>query len=230
MKSRNWPYVYGTILLIHLLSIAFHQDLLRTITKPLMMICLGIWFYSSSQGSWNGCRLIMAALGFSLLGDVFLMMDSINANWFIAGIAAFLLAHFMYIVFFVRLRRMRSPKPKIRPLWIAIAVIYSAMLVMLVYPHTGSLGIPVVIYAATITAMLVSVILACGVHEKAGFYCLGAAILFVASDSMLAINKFYQSFSLASLLIMFTYGCAQFGFVKGCLQYLAEIKYSPAKS
>jgi uncharacterized membrane protein YhhN len=157
-------------------------------------------------------------------------LGSSNANWFIAGIAAFLLAHFMYIIFFVRLRRMRSAKPKGRPLLIAIAVLYSAILVMLVYPHTGSLGIPVVIYAATITAMLVSVILACSAREQAGLYCLGAAILFVASDSMLAINKFYQSFSLASFLIMLTYGCAQFGFVKGSLQYLAKAKYSPAKS
>lgn len=49
---------------------------------------------------------------------------------------------------------------------------------------------------------------------------LAGAALFVLSDSVLAINKFYQSFELAGLLIMLTYGAAQYFIVKGAIEYL----------
>ena len=45
------------------------------------------------------------------------------------------------------------------------------------------------------------------------------ALLFVISDSLLAINKFYQPFSIADNLIMLTYGFAQFYIVTGAADY-----------
>jgi uncharacterized membrane protein YhhN len=43
------------------------------------------------------------------------------------------------------------------------------------------------------------------------------ALLFIASDSILAFNKFYQPIPYASLLIMVTYLAAQYGIVWGIL-------------
>ena len=38
---------------------------------------------------------------------------------------------------------------------------------------------------------------------------IAGAVLFIISDSILAINKFYQSFEYAGIAIMLTYGIAQ---------------------
>jgi uncharacterized membrane protein YhhN len=46
------------------------------------------------------------------------------------------------------------------------------------------------------------------------------ALLFVVSDSTLAINKFYQSFEIAGVVIMLTYGLAQLFIVEGANRYI----------
>jgi uncharacterized membrane protein YhhN len=50
------------------------------------------------------------------------------------------------------------------------------------------------------------------------------ALLFVISDSILAINKFYQSFEMANILIMLSYGFAQFYIVKGAAYYSSSVE------
>jgi uncharacterized membrane protein YhhN len=49
-------------------------------------------------------------------------------------------------------------------------------------------------------------------------------LLFVISDSLLALNKFYHAFTAVGIYIMLTYGLAQFAITKGSLQYLAGEK------
>ena len=46
------------------------------------------------------------------------------------------------------------------------------------------------------------------------------ALLFVLSDSILAINKFYMPFDLAGTFIMLTYGFAQYLIVQGAVKYI----------
>ena len=45
-------------------------------------------------------------------------------------------------------------------------------------------------------------------------------IAFVISDSVLAVNKFYQAFETAGIVIMLTYGLAQFLIVEGAIRYI----------
>jgi len=48
-------------------------------------------------------------------------------------------------------------------------------------------------------------------------------VLFVISDSVLAINKFYQPFEAANVIIMLTYGLAQLFIVTGAIRYLQSV-------
>jgi uncharacterized membrane protein YhhN len=48
------------------------------------------------------------------------------------------------------------------------------------------------------------------------------AILFMISDSMIAVNKFLSSFELAGVAIMVTYILAQFLIIKGLLLHFEE--------
>jgi uncharacterized membrane protein YhhN len=65
-------------------------------------------------------------------------------------------------------------------------------------------------------------------NKRAGLFMLLGAVLFVISDSMLAINKFYQPFNGAGLLIMLTYGLAQFFIIRGAILYAYPVVAIPA--
>jgi uncharacterized membrane protein YhhN len=52
------------------------------------------------------------------------------------------------------------------------------------------------------------------------------ALFFVVSDSLLAINKFYQAFPFAGLLIMLTYCAAQYFIVRGFMSHVGKIANS----
>jgi uncharacterized membrane protein YhhN len=81
--------------------------------------------------------------------------------------------------------------------------------------------LPVRVYGLVISFMLMLALhLLFLANRKAGLYIAGGAILFVISDSLLAINKFYQSFEAAGFLVMFTYGLAQLFLATGAAAYL----------
>ena len=48
------------------------------------------------------------------------------------------------------------------------------------------------------------------------------ALLFLISDSVLAINKFYLSFEWSGIIIMLTYGLAQFFIALGAIDYVRK--------
>jgi uncharacterized membrane protein YhhN len=58
------------------------------------------------------------------------------------------------------------------------------------------------------------------VKKTGSIFIIAGALLFITSDSLLAINKFYSSFTNAGLYIMLTYAFAQYYIVKGIIQYL----------
>ncbi len=58
---------------------------------------------------------------------------------------------------------------------------------------------------------------------SAGKWMMVGALLFVISDSTLAINKFYKPFEMAGVLIMLTYGLAQLFIVEGAGRYIISV-------
>ena len=58
--------------------------------------------------------------------------------------------------------------------------------------------------------------------KKAGLLMITGALLFVISDSVLAINKFYNEFNGAGIVIMLTYGIAQLLIVEGATNYIVR--------
>jgi len=60
------------------------------------------------------------------------------------------------------------------------------------------------------------------IYKAAGRSMLLGAILFIISDSVLAINKFYEPFSAAGIIIMLTYAFAQMLIVLGVIKYIGK--------
>lgn len=145
--------------------------------------------------------LIVAGLVCSLAGDVFLMLPR---DRFVAGLVSFLLAHLFYIAAFA-LDGWRVSG------WAAVPlVLYGAHMLRLLWPHLGRLKVPVVVYVSVILLMALQASsrwLAVGGWESAAA-CAGA-LLFVASDSALAWDRFVGELRGAQIFILGTYFAAQ---------------------
>jgi uncharacterized membrane protein YhhN len=153
-------------------------------------------------------------LGFSALGDALL---EYSPGLFAAGLAAFLSAHITYTGIFVR--SWQAARIGIG----AIALIaYSASLAAWLVPAAGVLAIPVAIYVTAITAMAASAITA---RFPSPWVATGA-LLFVLSDSVLAVNRFRMPVPFEAWIVWSTYYAAQLLITRG---YLSALVNAPAR-
>ncbi|MGE5107146.1 MAG: lysoplasmalogenase [Sphingobacteriales bacterium] len=218
-KSRSWLFIFWFIVIADILVIATGNESLRFYIKPLLIPSLML-YYIFSIGKLNGLsRLLIGGLFFSFLGDVFLLWD----NYFIPGLICFLTTHILYIIYFIKTANQSGWHLKKYPLLIIPVSAYAMALLWLLLPSLGALTVPVLIYAVVISIMLLaSINLFTKIKSPAYIYFIAGAALFVLSDSLLAINKFYQSFQYAGIAIMLTYVLAQYLIVKGSIR---QIKY-----
>jgi uncharacterized membrane protein YhhN len=226
MKKNNWLIVFITALLVHLAGILLKNDLLQQISKSLIMPAMYGWFVVAAGKSKKGLsKWIFAALFFSWAGDILLMFQDNSPDYFLFGLATFLAAHIFYIIFFHQVRTREGIKGK---LFLLIPVIvYYAGLIIWLSPYLGDMTLPVRIYGLVISIMLMLALHMSFVRNKtAGNQMLAGAILFVISDSVLAINKFYLPFENAGILIMLTYGLAQLFIVMGAAAYIRSANSS----
>lgn len=165
-------------------------------------------------------RYIFLILGlfFSWLGDIFLMFpreqysESTAKLLFIAGLAAFLIAHIQYILLFLKDLRNKIDLSLVtsKPYTSLPFLIYGIGLLWFLYPHLAVMKIPVTLYAITIIAMLILAFNRKGFVSNSSYLLVFiGAILFVISDSTIAVTLFYKHFTLDRLVIMSTYIVAQ---------------------
>ena len=161
--------------------------------------------------------LIFAALLFSWAGDVALGIKSHQEAMFILGLVCFLLTHVLYVIVFFRTPGRNLP-PKRFFYSVIPVLLYGLVLLYILYHDLGEMKIPVIIYTSVILAMVTAAINRIEKINRTSFYwVLIGAVLFLSSDSMLAIDKFSNPFPFASPLIMFTYIAGQYLIVMGYL-------------
>ena len=167
---------------------------LRLFTKPVPVLVL-LWMVFVHKDKW-----LMGALTFSLLGDVILELPHMLP--FALGLGSFLIAHLMYIR-----RFLIAPVQKIW--WPTVPItLYCGTLFWYMLPNLGPLLVPVFVYVLIIATMLWSASIFLHTH-KIHWPFIGA-VLFVLSDSLIAINKFITPFSQARYAIIITYWLAQY--------------------
>ncbi|MFV8392006.1 lysoplasmalogenase [Flavobacterium sp. LB2P6] len=165
-------------------------------------------------------KILLTALTLSWIGDIILMFTDKAEFYFIAGLIAFLLSHISYIILFSKQLKIYLKKSKII-FWVGVTAIafYLIVMMLILLPSLGDLKIPVFIYALTISIMLLVALKGFLNWQKpANSYILSGAVIFVASDSILAFDKFYAPLQYSSFLIMATYLTAQYLIVTGILK------------
>jgi uncharacterized membrane protein YhhN len=162
-----------------------------------------------------GSPMLGAALALSTLGDVLLDLDPVAL--FVFGLGSFLVAHLVYISVFIRNRRRTVHLGAPRVLLAVGVLLYSVAVSAWLLPSLGNLIVPVAIYMCAITAMVISAIL--GRFENP--WVAVGAILFLISDSLLAINKFKTPVPYRDFLVWSTYYTGQYGIAIGFLTALS---------
>jgi uncharacterized membrane protein YhhN len=171
--------------------------------------------FSTTTGT-PGRTFMLTALFFSWMGDIFLMLYDPKGLYFIIGLVCFLTTHIFYIIYFLRIRSAAVSLLKKQFLLALLVLVYGIALVWVLFPHLGQMVLPVVVYATVICTMLL-----CSLHvynkvnKPANDMFVFGALMFVLSDSLLAINKFLEPLPYAGISIMLTYCAAQYFIVSG---------------
>ena len=220
-------YLFIMASLGEILSEIIGLQYLHQVCKPLIMITLGIYYLSHAEfRSTAVCLAIICSLG----GDVLLMFEARDPKFFMFGLAAFLIAHIFYILSYRQhqdksLERSLKGIQKIR--FSFPIVLAGTGLIIVLYPSLGALKIPVVVYALVLIVMVLNSIFRYGRTSNVSFglVFLGS-ILFMFSDSVLAINKFFKPVPAAGFWIMSTYILAQFLIIQGLVKHVSNSKES----
>lgn len=174
--------------------------------KPLTTVLILLIALSRTPASPRAYAIaIFLGLLCSLAGDIFLMLPT---DRFIAGLVSFLLAHLAYIVAFSM-----AADTTLSPRSVALLLpllLYGAIVYRRLWPRLGSLAPPVLIYMLVIVAMAWRALdLWAQTRTMGALAAAFGAIIFVASDSLLASNRFVGKFAAAQALILGTYFVAQ---------------------
>jgi len=175
---------------------------LEYVAKPATLVALVVAAAALDPNDEAQRWWFVAALVCSLAGDVLLMLPS---DQFVAGLGAFLAAHGGYVVgFWV------ADPPDGAALVVSTVVVVACVLPVaarvvraLRSGDERELVLPVVVYMVVITAMVVSAVASGNGVAAAG------AVLFAASDSMIALDRFVAPFAAAPVAIMVTYHLGQ---------------------
>jgi len=166
---------------------------------PMWLILL--YAFLQPSGDTNAKRykpIIMIGLFFCMLGDGLL-------HWFVVGLTAFLIGHLFYIAGFFQSWRFSK--------WRAITLIPIAAYSIIIGQNivsaiaangNSSMIIPVILYITVISLMAWFAIM------TGNLWAIVGSLLFVASDSVLAWNKFVSDVTYSGAIIMVTYYTAQF--------------------
>lgn len=219
-------YIFLLVAVAEVTAEIIGHEALRFIFKPLLMITLVGFYYQQVAGQWNRAhKLMVAAFFFSWVGDVSLMLVFKNENLFLAGLVSFLITHLLYTVAFNRvdLRDKEALLPK--QIWkVTPLMLYMAVLFYFLIPgissneKTNPLLVPVIVYAVAIANMVAFAVNRYGrVNDDSFKLVFAGALLFMFSDSIIAINKFLHPFPTASIFIMALYITGQYLIAQGML-------------
>ncbi len=188
---------------IHMFGEYQGPDYLIFIFKPLTMVfIILIAVLAKDPPSGRYKFAIIAGLIFSMIGDVLL---SLPMDLFVIGVFSFLIAQLIYTYAFRVGRSFR-----LRFLALLPFVVYGILIFVILLPGLNAMTLPVAAYVIVIMVMAWQAWDQW--DDKRTQWALLAfigAVLFVVSDSLLAINKFGEPFLAARALTLTTYFSAQ---------------------
>lgn len=181
------------------------EYLLKPATLVALILCASTLDPSDDARRW----WFVAALVFSLAGDVFLMLP---ADLFVAGLASFLVGHLAYVAGWFA----ADVEPSKVVLFVLIVLLLTVPVLLRLIKALRSkdrhgLIPPVVVYSVAIAGMV-------GATVAGGIgWGIAGALLFLCSDLMIAWSRFVTAWPHHKLAIIVTYHLGQAGLITSLL-------------
>ncbi len=204
------------------ISIHLRRRWLDYATKPGVMAALLLWWLSGLAG-WDLSGLLIAlAIGFSLMGDVALMLPR---ERFILGLVFFLIALLLYSIAILQNPPPFNASTVLLAGFVLLPLVrlYPIVLGSLESSGMSQLKIPVTLYAAALTLFLYATL---GTLANEGWMPIPAVLaaagglLFYLSDNILAWNRFVRPIHKPGLKNRVPYHLGQIALIAGLLQGL----------
>ncbi|MEW6717572.1 MAG: lysoplasmalogenase [Chloroflexota bacterium] len=205
------------------LSVSRSWEKIGYVTKPATVLTLIGWMFA--QGvvqlplGW-----FAIGLGFSLLGDVLLMLPQ---EQFIGGVIAFLLAHLMYIL------GLNAVPPLMNVATLVVVVVVVLTAARLGRSITRNLSstqkAAIISYIVVVSLMLISALmtLTCtGWRPGPAILVSIGGLLFFVSDALLAWNRFVEPINQGKLKVRVTYHLGQIALISGAAAQMLGLSTS----
>lgn len=220
---------YTAAVVFDCVLITFQPDSpFRFLTKGILMplLFLTLVFEIEHTDKWVSVRLICGALLCALIGDIVLLLGD-TKGYFALGLGFFLLTHICYIIFFYRKRPFRKKDSMFLSLMSfgVLGLVLLEIVCMWEKMEKQDLEIPVILYSFTIGFMLLcaaNLTQSRRLAHNALRYFLPGAFLFVISDSIIGLNRFYLPRPISGIYIMITYAVAQLLIVWGAILFIRK--------
>lgn len=191
------PAVAAACGLAYLAAMGSAPPALLAALKAVPVLCLAAWCWPGAA-PWP---LVPAGLLVSAAGDVLLALGH-----FLPGLLVFLVVHVLYTAEFLRqTRRLRLLRAVPFVLWMGAGF-------ALIAPVLGRLLWPVAVYAAAIGVMMwraAATLDRTGEVRREELWALAGAVLFGASDTVLALHRFMTPWPDAPYVLMVLYWAGQ---------------------
>jgi uncharacterized membrane protein YhhN len=171
----------------------------RTVLKAIPVSTLMVLVLRDMRGFARIC-LTWALLG-SVCGDI--LLDLPYVNLFIFGLVAFLVAHLFYTVLFLRYAKSPDGFDKVM---MSGLILLAGVMIWIFRGITPALYGPVVLYIVVIITMSIGALLV----PAENLLLFWGALLFIASDVVLALNKFLVAIPYGRVINISLYFIAQF--------------------
>jgi len=198
-----------------ILNVKNNRIKLRYFTKSLLIPLL-ILFYLISTTKIE--QLIIYALICCFFGDFFLLFAR-KKLFFIAGLLSFFAGHFFYIIAFLKTTSFLSNIPGWFYLSLIPYIFYGFFIYYRLNPYLSSMKIPVIAYLNVILFMsFASFTRIWEINGIAFWFPFVGSIMFIVSDTLLAIRVFKYNIMRGWISVMIFYICAQLLIILGLLK------------
>lgn len=211
--------LFGLIVLIELLGRLLDNIQMEYFVKPLIMIWIAVYFLLFTRKSSFTIPVLLAFF-FSWMGDNSLMLSGRSEYFFFAGVGSFFFAQLSYIYTFARYSENGGKGFVQKNVWISFLFLaYLVAILAILFPGLEGVMKPIIsIYALSLIGMSVLALNRSGRVGSASFRLVfTGSLLFLLSDSMIALDKFRMEIPLAGFLIMSTYIAAQYLIMRGLI-------------
>ncbi|MBE7693523.1 lysoplasmalogenase [Tenacibaculum finnmarkense] len=213
MRIKIASIIFLIIAILDVYAVITQHKSLEIICKPLLMTSLVIVYLVSLKKGEKANFWLVSALFFSFWGDVFLLDKT---NYFVFGLGSFLVAHIMYIKMTANFLKKTAVIQILKSAVIFVALFVTIFL--LIKDNLGEMLVPVLVYGTAISGFGTCALLNYQQEKSTeNTVLLLGAILFIASDSGIALNNFYSPKHFFDIAIIILYVLAQFLIVKAIL-------------